>query len=41
VRRLADGTCMVGGGPDPCQHPGCNPPPSMHVACPPQSPDQK
>ncbi len=29
-----DGTCTAY-GPDPCNHPGCNPPPPMRVTCPP------
>ncbi len=32
-----DGTCTAY-GPDPCNHPGCNPPPPMKVACPPNMP---
>lgn len=33
VRPNPDGTCTAY-GPDPCNHPGCNPPPPRQVACP-------
>lgn len=33
VSKHADGTCTAY-GPDPCNHPGCNPPPPRAVACP-------
>lgn len=34
VEPNADGTCTAY-GPDPCNHPGCNPPRPRKVACPP------
>lgn len=33
VERNYKGGCTAY-GPDPCNHPGCNPPPPMEVACP-------
>ena len=36
VEPNADGTCTAY-GPDPCNHPGCNPPRPRKVACPPEA----
>lgn len=37
VRKNEDGTCTAYGK-DPCNHPGCNPPPPMYnVICPPDA----